>query len=88
MRASSPRNLELREATLEDVAALAFTTDEVRLALPLKLRAARLLPDGRVEVDLDGAVSGELLVTAGMEPTTAARVRGGTRHSSSQRAAR
>lgn len=62
-----PRNLELRKATLEDVSALAFTTDEVRLALPLKLRAARLLPDGRVEVDLDGAVSSELLVTAGME---------------------
>jgi hypothetical protein len=34
----------------------------------LKLRASRLLTDGRVEVDLDGEVSSEHLMTAGVEP--------------------
>jgi hypothetical protein len=62
-----PPGLKLREETLDAVTTLAYNEPKKGLALQVKLRAARLRSDGRVEVDLDGPPDGELSVTAGME---------------------
>ena len=62
----TPRDLELRTETLEGVAALAYNTQDGRLALPVKLLAARLLSDGRVELEVERAQAAELFATAGL----------------------
>jgi hypothetical protein len=64
-----PLDLELREETLEGIAALDYDTEDDRLTLPVKLRAARLLSDGRVEVELERTAAGEeLYASAGLAP--------------------
>ena len=60
-----PRELELRPETLATAAALAYTTDEEGLALPLRLRAARRIEKERVEVEFEGSFDGDVYVTAG-----------------------
>ena len=52
---------------LADVELLSYSTHEDRLRLPVKLRAARLLGDGRVEVEIDDATDSNLFATAGQE---------------------
>ncbi len=62
-----PSGLELREKTLDAVTTLAYNEPQEGPALRVKLRAARLRKDGRVEVDMDDPPEGQLLVTAGIE---------------------
>jgi hypothetical protein len=62
-----PPGLEPREETPDVVKTLAYNEPKEGLALQVRLRAARLLSDGRVEVDMDSPPKGDLLVTAGVE---------------------